>query len=126
LQPNARLTAFGPDVSRKPERLAVISNERLEELKSEVGEDDFEEIVALFIAESDTIIARLKVASQPVEAEELLHALKGSALNLGFDRLAALCQHGEGQTAGTDAWPPLVKRLTDVYEQSKAQLAALA
>jgi HPt (histidine-containing phosphotransfer) domain-containing protein len=104
----------------------VISTERLEELRSEVGEDDFGEIVALFIAESDGLVAQLRDASEPAEAEELLHALKGSALNLGFDRLAALCRHGEGQTAGTEDWPPRVARLLDVYQQSKAHLATLA
>lgn len=104
----------------------MISIERLAELKSEVGEDDFVEIVALFIAESDGIVAQLGEASKPAEAEELLHALKGSALNLGFDTLAALCRQGEGHAAGTDAWAPRVERLLDVYQKSKARLAALA
>jgi HPt (histidine-containing phosphotransfer) domain-containing protein len=108
----------------KEERI-VISSERLNELKSEVGEDDFEEIVALFLAESDGIVGCLRDAPGPAEAEELLHALKGSALNLGFDMLATLCRQGEGQTAGTDAWGPHVDRLLDVYEQSKSRLSAL-
>lgn len=104
----------------------MISTERLDELKSEVGEDDFGEIVALFIAESDGIVGRLREAPGPEAAEELLHALKGSALNLGFETLAALCRQGEGQTAGTDAWGARVDRLLDVYEQSKSRLAAFA
>jgi HPt (histidine-containing phosphotransfer) domain-containing protein len=101
----------------------VISTERLDELKSEVGEDDFGEIVALFITESDGIVGQLRDAADAAAAEELLHALKGSALNLGFDTLAALCRQGEGQLAGTEAWGPRVDRLLDVYEQSKARLA---
>jgi HPt (histidine-containing phosphotransfer) domain-containing protein len=104
----------------------VISTERLEELKSEVGEDDFAEIVSLFIAESDGIVGSLRDAPGPEAAEELLHALKGSALNLGFETLATLCRQGEGQAAGTDAWSPRVDRLIDVYEQSKSRLSALA
>jgi HPt (histidine-containing phosphotransfer) domain-containing protein len=103
----------------------VISTERLDELKAEVGADDFSEIVALFIAESDALLARLTEAHDPAEAEELLHALKGSALNLGFDTLAALCREGEGRAAGTDAWSPRVERLRDVYGQSRSRLAAL-
>jgi HPt (histidine-containing phosphotransfer) domain-containing protein len=91
-----------------------------------VGEDDFEEIVALFIAESDGIVGQLIEASEPAQAEELLHALKGSALNLGFDTLATLCRQGEGDKAGTEAWASSVERLLDVYQQSKARLAALA
>ena len=103
----------------------MISTERLDELKSEVGEDDFGEIVTLFIAESDGIVGRLKGAPTPTEAEDLLHALKGSALNLGFDRLASLCKEGEGRLAGSEAWGLQVDRILDVYEQSKARLAAL-
>jgi HPt (histidine-containing phosphotransfer) domain-containing protein len=124
--PHSRLTAAGLDALRPTEERTVISTERLEELKAEVGEDDFVEIVALFIAESDGIVGRLGEAPDPGEAEELLHALKGSALNLGFDALATLCRQGEGQTAGTEAWGPRVDRVIDVYEQSKARLSALA
>jgi HPt (histidine-containing phosphotransfer) domain-containing protein len=100
----------------------VISTERLDELRSEVGDDDFGEIVSLFIAESDAIVSRLADVPNPAEAEELLHALKGSALNLGFDHLAALCNEGEGRWAGTDAWGMKVDRIAEVYEQSKARL----
>jgi HPt (histidine-containing phosphotransfer) domain-containing protein len=104
----------------------VISIERVQELRSEVGDDDFEEIVALFIAESDTIVARLRSVGDPAEAEELLHALKGSALNLGFETLAVLCREGRGQAAGSDAWRPLFDHLLEVYEQSKDRLSAVA
>lgn len=102
----------------------MISTARLDELRSEVGEDDFGEIVALFIAESDGIVDRLGNVSDPAQAEELLHALKGSALNLGFDTLAALCREGEGAGAGTAAWGPRIVRLVDVYCQSKSRLSA--
>lgn len=102
----------------------MISTERLEELKAEVGEGDLSEIVSLFIGESDGIVARLGAARDPTEAEEMLHALKGSALNLGFDSLAALCREGEGQAAGSEAWPLRVAHLLEVYEQSKSRLRA--
>ncbi|MCU0854480.1 MAG: Hpt domain-containing protein [Rhodobacteraceae bacterium] len=101
----------------------MISTERLEELKSEVGEDDFDEIVALFIAESDTIVDRLKHASDPGEAGDLLHALKGSALNLGFDALARLCR--EAEASGNGGLCPQLKELFDVYERSKTHLGAI-
>ncbi len=102
----------------------MISTARLDELRSEVGEDDFGEIVALFIAESDGIVELLAAVSDPAQGEELLHALKGSALNLGFDTLAALCREGEDARAGTPAWGARVDRLVDVYRQSKLSLAA--
>lgn len=104
----------------------MISVERVRELKDEVGEDDFEEIVALFMAESDTLVGQLQAVRDPEEAEALLHALKGSALNLGFDDLAALCRHGRGAAAGSSDWPGLVAELFAVYEQSKLRLSAIA
>jgi hypothetical protein len=76
--------------------VAVISVERVRELRDEVGDEDFEEIVALFVAESDSLVGKLQTVGEPAEAEMLLHALKGSALNLGFDELARLCREGRG------------------------------
>jgi len=104
----------------------VISIERVQELRFEVGEEDFEEIVALFMAESDTLLGRLRAVRDPAEAEDLLHALKGSALNLGFDELAGLCREGRGQAAGSADWPARFAQLFDVYQQSKARLSAVA
>jgi HPt (histidine-containing phosphotransfer) domain-containing protein len=104
----------------------VISAERIGELRSEVGEDDFGEIVALFIAESDLLVSRLGAVSDPAEAVALLHALKGSALNLGFETLADLCRDSCGRQAGTPAWAQDLGRLRDVYEQSKLRLSTLS
>lgn len=68
---------------------------RLRALREEVGDDGFEEVLVLFLAESDDVVERLAshTADRPPEAE--LHFLKGIALNLGFDALAALCRKGE-------------------------------
>ena len=104
----------------------MISIERVEELRSEVGEADFAEIVALFIAESDGLVAELRHVSDPAEAEALLHALKGSALNLGFDELARLCREGRGAAAGSAEWHGRFAQLMDAYEQSKRRIAELA
>jgi HPt (histidine-containing phosphotransfer) domain-containing protein len=104
----------------------VISTERVEELRSEVGEADFAEIVALFIAESDALVAELRLVRDPAAAEALLHALKGSALNLGFDELARLCREGRGAAAGSTEWPGRFAQLLDTYERSKHRLAELA
>lgn len=104
----------------------MISAERVAELKSEVGEDDFLEIVGLFMTESDDIIDRLRSVSDPSGAEDLLHALKGSALNLGFDELARLCREGQGGSVGSRLWESQLDHLLEVYEQSKERLSALA
>jgi histidine phosphotransfer protein HptB len=104
----------------------VISIERVAELKSEVGEDDFDEIVTLFIAEAGDMIDRLEAVSVPAEAEDLLHALKGSALNLGFDELARLCREGQAGPADPSAWTTRLDHLRHVYAQSKERLSAVS
>jgi HPt (histidine-containing phosphotransfer) domain-containing protein len=53
----------------------------------------------------------------------LLHALKGSALNLGFDALARLCR--EAEASGNGGLCPQLKELFDVYERSKTHLGAI-
>lgn len=104
----------------------MISIERIEELKSEVGEEDFTEILGLFVAESADVLERLRTVADPGEAEELLHTLKGSALNIGFDGLAVLCREGGGASAGTAAWNTRFVQLLDMFERSRERLAALA
>ncbi len=68
---------------------------RVKELRDEIGADDFDEVVALFLEEADEVIARIspELGAKALEAD--LHFLKGAALNLGFAAFAALCQQGE-------------------------------
>lgn len=69
---------------------------RVEELRTEVGEDDFAEVVLLFLEEADEVASRLEttVPSSAQIARDL-HSLKGAALNLGFADLAECCADGE-------------------------------
>lgn len=73
----------------------MIDWHRVETLREEVGEDSFDDVVNLFLQEVDDIVARFLQAPDPRRLEADLHFLKGSALNLGFDQLGALCQAGE-------------------------------
>ena len=75
---------------------------RVKELRSEIGADDFDEVVALFLEEADEVIARVAPAHGAKALEADLHFLKGAALNLGFAAFAALCQVGERRAAGGD------------------------
>jgi histidine phosphotransfer protein HptB len=103
----------------------MISLDRIEELKSEIGPEDFVEIVELFLSESEEMLSALRAAADPAEAEALLHALKGSALNLGFVDLAHLCREGQGTAASPELWLDRLARIAEVYAASKARLAAL-
>jgi histidine phosphotransfer protein HptB len=102
----------------------MISMERIDELRTEVGEEDFAEIVELFLSEADLLLDDLGKVVDMATAESLLHSLKGSALNLGFVHLADLCR--EGHTAGIspEAWTERLDCICGVYEESKARLAA--
>ncbi|MGB0659436.1 MAG: Hpt domain-containing protein [Mangrovicoccus sp.] len=66
---------------------------RVEELREEVGEDAFGEVVELFLEEVGEAIGAL--ANGESCSEENMHFIKGAALNLGFQDLANLCQSGE-------------------------------
>ncbi len=68
---------------------------RIDELMAEIGEDDFAEVVTLFLEEADTAADTLAMRPNGTSLEEVLHFMKGSALNLGFSDLAQLCAHGE-------------------------------
>lgn len=73
----------------------LVDEMRLRALREEVGEDGYEEVLALFLAESDEVVERLARHTGGAAPEAELHFLKGIALNLGFDDLAALCRRGE-------------------------------
>lgn len=73
----------------------MIDWDRVAELRAEVGGEDFEEIVTLFLEEVDGVIDRLSRAPDPETLAEDLHFLKGGALNLGFERFGMLCRDGE-------------------------------
>lgn len=80
----------------------MIDWDRVMELRSEIGPDDFEEVVSLFLEEADEAMARLTIAGGAKALAADLHFLKGAALNLGFDMLSALCQDGEWRAGAGD------------------------
>lgn len=97
---------------------------RVNELKEEIGEEDFAEVAEMFMSEVEDVIARLRKAPDPALFEEDLHFLKSSALNLGFSDLSTLCQTGEqtargGGAAGIDLAPIFAS-----YDASKAAFLA--
>lgn len=69
---------------------------RVAELEAEIGADDFGEVVEIFLEECDGTVARL-TESTALEAD--LHFLRGAAMNLGLDAMAAACQAGERAAA---------------------------
>lgn len=74
----------------------LIDWHRVAELRDEIGLEDFDEVVALFLTEVQATLDRLPARAENLQdLSEELHFLKGSTLNLGFRRLSMLCEAGE-------------------------------
>lgn len=81
----------------------MIDWDRVKELRDEIGAEDFDEVVGLFLEEADECIARLSPDSGSKTLAADLHFLKGAALNLGFAALSGLCQEGERRASAGDS-----------------------
>lgn len=97
---------------------------RINDLRSEIGEDDFLEVVAMFLEETDDVVVQLAGPSNLNTVEDRLHFLKGSALNLGLTDLARLCQNGEKSAASGDVASVDLLAVTDSYRAAKTELLA--
>ncbi|WP_284324514.1 Hpt domain-containing protein [Cypionkella aquatica] len=95
----------------------------MNDLRSEIGNDDFAEVVAMFLEEADEVIGRIAKTREAKALEADLHFLKGAALNLGFAQLANLCQDGERRAASGDTKIDLAQ-VASSYQASKRALRA--
>ena len=102
----------------------MIDWDRVSTLRAEIGEDDFEEVVPLFIEEVTEIIDNLRRGPDLSRLEDDLHALKGSALNLGFTEFSTLCHRGEALSARGRAAEVDVPKIIDSFEASEAAFTA--
>jgi histidine phosphotransfer protein HptB len=100
----------------------MIDWERVQELRSEIGPDSFMEVVEMFLDEADGVADRLGHGVPEGELEAELHFLKGSALNLGLDQLAGLCQTGERAAAKGEAASVDTAAVVQAYGAAKAAL----
>lgn len=97
----------------------MINWDRVTELRDEIGGEDFAEVVTLFLEEADEVALHLPDCADAKPLESALHFLKGSALNLGFSDLAALCQEGE-RIAASGSTDFDVSRVVACYDTSKS------
>jgi len=97
----------------------MIDWERVNTLRDEVGAEDFDEVVELFLDEVEEVVARLHAAPDLDTLEEDLHFLKGSALGLGFSAFSALCQVGETLSANGKADTVDLPEILANYAESK-------
>lgn len=92
----------------------MIDGNRVVELRRDVGEADFDEIVQLFLSEVEALLHLLEDPESDTALH--MHALKGCALNLGFSTLAALCTEYESSARTRIDLPPIF----ECYEESRA------
>lgn len=95
---------------------------RVTELREEVGDEDFFEVVDLFLDEVDEIIDRLRKTPDPTRFEQDMHFLKGSALNLGFGALGRICANYENSAAAGKVQEINPSEVVTVYESSRKEL----
>jgi len=106
-------------ICKKLLEVQMISWERVNELRDEIGDEDFAEVADMFLEEVEEVILRLDSSPKPETLEEELHSLKGSALNLGFEALSKLCQEGERQAASGNFTAISLPDVFDTYHKSK-------
>ncbi|MFK7939610.1 MAG: Hpt domain-containing protein [Roseovarius sp.] len=99
----------------------MIDWSRVDELRDEIGKEDFDEVVEIFMDEVEETIAVIAGDVPDDQLEGHLHFLKGSALNLGFRDFSSLCQAGE--TAAAQGQFDLIDlpKVIDSYERSKVE-----
>jgi HPt (histidine-containing phosphotransfer) domain-containing protein len=97
----------------------MIEWSRVNELRDEVGAEDFDEVVELFLEEVESVIDRLRTDPDHSKLEEDLHFLKGSAVSLGFSAFSKLCQIGEKLSSGGQAETVDVPEIVHCFEKSK-------
>ena len=102
----------------------MISWGRVEELRHEVGEEVFDEVVKIFLEEVEGVIDRLRLSPDPNKLEADLHFLKGGALNLGFEYFSQLCEEGERNAAQNNAAAIDVHEVIAAYETSKSEFVS--
>ena len=98
----------------------MIDWDRVAALREEVGPEDFDEVVELFLQEVDEEIEGLAGISPSNGLAEKLHFLKGSALSLGFQEFSGLCHNGEKALSDDPAANVDIDALNSSYQSSRA------
>ncbi len=97
---------------------------RVNELRDDVGAEDFDDLVKIFLEEVEDTIQDLSPDSTANQMEQHLHFLKGCALNLGFRTFSDLCQDGERKSAKGETGTIDLTAIIDGFEQSKTVFIA--
>ncbi len=97
----------------------MIDWSRVKQLQEEVGAEDFDEVVDLFLEEVEGVMERLADLADRSQLGQDLHFLKGSALSLGFKAFSDFCHHGEITAETGEADSIDVVQIIQCYADSK-------
>jgi len=97
----------------------MIDWQRVTTLRDEIGAEDFEEVVPLFLEEVEAVTDELRANPDISRLEDHMHFLKGSAISLGFATFSAMCGDGEIQAAAGGGVQVDIAAILKCYEQSK-------
>ena len=94
---------------------------RIDELRDEVGQDDFGDIVGVFFEEVQEALENLRRSDTVVTLLGQLHFLQGSALNLGFSNFAAICRNEENSLQKDSSHTVEIDKICGAFSSSKQQ-----
>jgi HPt (histidine-containing phosphotransfer) domain-containing protein len=98
--------------------MTMIDWQRVNELRDEVGNDDFPEIVTVFLDEVNEVIDRI---TNHITQEDM-HFLKGSAWTLGFSETGTLCRDGEEMMKAEPPKIPVLEPILAAFQAERAEL----
>ena len=97
----------------------MIDWQRVTTLRDEIGAEDFEEGVPMFLEEVEAVTDELRTQPDISTLEEHMHFLKGSAVSLGFAAFSDMCHDGEAMAAAGNGAQIDVPAILDCYTASK-------
>ena len=97
----------------------MIDWNRVAALRTEIGDEDFDEVAEIFVEEMDESVAGLSPTLTDRDLADACHFLKGSALNLGFYDLGRICAETEARALAGTAPSGAVDDIRTCYAQSR-------
>ena len=108
-----------PPVNPAPEsETGMIDWIRVDELRDEVGEDDFAEVLEMFFDEAASVLGTLGAGDTEATMRDL-HSLKGCALNIGLADVSDLCRNYESTLMAKPDAAINVDAIRDAFLASK-------
>lgn len=102
----------------------MIDWNHLHAMREEIGADDFEDVLNLFLDECAQAVAELSSEGSIETIAAQLHFIKGSAMNLGFAALSAHCALAEHSIGSGLVRPEDLEMARTVFGSSRNHLCA--